>query len=114
VTKQSLIIDCGIEKENAEKAETAIIDQLEQMKKGDFTDENMENAVLSIIDSLKAIGDTPVSYINCNFGKILLNEDISIEDEIEDIKAVTREQIIECAGSYKLDTVYIMTGPEEE
>jgi predicted Zn-dependent peptidase len=114
VTKQSLIIDCGIEKENAEKAETAIIDQLEQMKKGDFTDENMENAVLSIIDSLKAIGDTPVSYINWNFGKILLNEDISIEDEIEDIKAVTREQIIECAGSYKLDTVYIMTGPEEE
>lgn len=114
VKKQTLIIDCGIEKENAEKAENAIIDQLEQLKNGEFTDENMENAVLSIIDSLKSIGDTPASYINWNFGKIILDENISVEDEINNIKAVTREQIIECAGSYKLDTVYTMTSAEEE
>lgn len=113
-SKNTLLIDSGIEKENFEKAEKAIKEQFEEIRKGNFTDDEIENAVLSMLNSIKGIGDTPSSYISWYFNGLCRGEIITPEEEAERIKNVTREQIIECANSFKEDTVYIMTGIEEE
>ncbi len=114
ISKNTLIVDSGIEKENLEKAEKAINEQLEMVKNGDFTDEDINNAVLSILNSIKSTGDTPSSLIGWYFKTLCRGEIINPDEEAERIKAVTREQIIECAKSFTADTVYIMTGIEEE
>ncbi len=113
-SKNTLIIDSGIEKENLRKAEKAINEQFEMIKAGDFTDEEMNNAVLSILNSIKSTGDTPSSLISWYFATMCRGEIVNPEEEVERIKTVTREQVIECANSFRLDTTYIMTGLEEE
>lgn len=113
-SKSTLMIDSGIEKENLEKAEAAINEQFEQIKLGNFTDEDMNNAVLSILNSIKSVGDTPSSLINWYFKMMCRGEILTPAEEAEQIKTVTKEQIIECAKSFKPDTVYIMTGTEED
>ena len=47
--KNNIFINCGIEIPNYEKALEIIKQQIEDMKKGDFTDEEVENAKKGII-----------------------------------------------------------------
>lgn len=108
--KRTILVDCGIEEQNLEKTEKEILNQLEEMKKGNFTDEEMHNSVLSILNSLKGVGDTPSSYINWYFGCYANGEMTEPEEDAERISAVTRERIIEAAKSFELDTVYVMRG----
>ena len=51
----------------AEKAEKEILNQLEEIKNGNFSDEDMKNSVLSILNSLKGVGDTTSSYVGWYF-----------------------------------------------
>ena len=113
-SKNTLMIDSGIEKKNFEKAEKAINEQFEEIKRGNFTDDEINNAVLSILNSIKGVGDTPTSYIAWYFKCLCRGEIIEPDEEAERIKSVTRQQIIDCANSFRADTVYIMTGIEEE
>lgn len=108
--KKTLMVDCGIEEENIEKTEKEIIKQLEDIKNGEFSDEDISNSVLSIINSLKGVGDTSTSYINWYFGCLANGELLEPSESVEKIKAVTRERIIEAAKSFELDTVYVMRG----
>ena len=112
-SKGTLMIDSGVENVNVEKARVEILNQLDDIRKGNFTDEEMSNSILSILNLLKGVGDTPSSLVNWYFSRFCRGEIISPDEEISRIKAVTREQIIEAANSFKLDTVYVMTGEEE-
>lgn len=108
--KKTLIVDCGIEEDNIEKTEKEIIKQLEDIKNGDFSNEDISNSVLSVINSLKGVGDTSSSYINWYFGCLANGELLEPSESVERIKAVTRERVIEAAKSFELDTVYVMRG----
>ncbi|MDE6103776.1 MAG: insulinase family protein, partial [Oscillospiraceae bacterium] len=108
--KGTVFVDCGIEEENIEKTEKEIFNQLEEIKKGNFSEEDINNSILSIINSLKGVGDTPSSYINWYYGCFINDEVLSPSESIERYKAVTKEQIIAAAESLKLDTIYVMKG----
>ena len=111
--KGTMFIDCGIEEENIEKTREEILNQIEQIKLGNFDDDEVNNSILSIINSLKGVGDTTASYINWYYSCLVNKEIIQPADTIERYKAVTREQIIEAAKSLKLDSVYVMKGAEK-
>lgn len=108
--KGTVFVDCGIEEENIKKTENEILNQLDEIKKGNFSEEDINNSILSIINSLKGVGDTPSSYINWYYGCFINNEVLSPSESIERYKAVTKEQIIAAAESLKLDTIYVMKG----
>lgn len=108
--KGAVLIDCGIEEDNIEKTETEILNQLEEMKKGNFSQEDIDNSLLSIANSLKGVGDTPSSYINWYYGCFIHDEVLTPAQSLERYSSVTREQIIDAANSLKLDTVYVMKG----
>lgn len=103
--KGYILVDCGVESENAEKAENEILNQLNELKKGNFTDEELNFAISSIKDSLACLNDSEASldgwYAMRPFG-----EPISPEEYISLIEKVTKEDIIKAAGLYRLDTVY--------
>lgn len=103
--KGYILVDCGVESENAEKAENEILNQLNELKKGNFTDEELNFAISSIKDSLACLNDSEASldgwYAMRPFG-----EPISPEEFISLIEKVTKEDIIKAAGLYRLDTVY--------
>ena len=111
--KGVLFVDCGVEHDNLEPAKKEILAQLEEIRKGNFTDDEINSARLAIINSLKGINDIPSRIANRYMNRFITGQEvISPEKEIERIKAVTKDDIIAAAESVRLDTVYILTGKE--
>ncbi len=108
--KGVIYVDSGVEHANTGKAEAEILNQLNAMCSGDFTDEEMDNALKAAINSWKGVSDNFGGITDWYFGQAYRGTSDSPEDRIEKIKKVTREEIIEAAKSLKLDTVYILTG----
>lgn len=110
--KGVVYVDSGVEKENISKAEVEILNQLDAMRRGDFTDEEMENARKAVINSWKGVSDGARSIAEWYFSRSYSGDSLSPEEMIEKLKKVTREDIVKAADSLKLDTVYVLTGKE--
>ena len=112
--KGILNVDSGVEQENIEKARNEILNQLESMKKGEFTDEEMNNSLLSLVNAAKSMNDSAASLASWYLKQNILGTNYSPEEEIEHLKSVTREDIIKAASSLTLDTVYVLTKKGDE
>ena len=112
--KGNIFIKCGIEIKNYEKTLEIIRKQLEDMKNGIFTDEDIENAKKSIISGIRSINDEQDTEITYLFGKELTNEKISTEEYIKNIEQVSKENIIKIANSLQINTIYFLRNKEED
>jgi len=112
-TKNSIFVDCGIESKNIETAKNAIIEQLDEIIKGNFSGDDVQNVLTALENSFSGIGDTAGSYINWYKSAVYEGEYLTPEQTLEKYKSVTRQRIIDCAKSLVLDTVYVMKSREE-
>lgn len=106
--KNNIFINCGIEIKNYDKALEIIKQQIEDMKNGDFTEEEVENAKKGIIASIKTIDDEQDTEITYFFSQELSNSKCNIEQYMNDFKAVTREKVIDIANKVSINTVYFL------
>ena len=106
--KSNIFIKCGIEIANYEKAMEIISKQIEYMKNGIFTDEDIENAKKGIISGIKSIDDEQDTEITYFFGQELSDGKTSIEQYIEKVQKVTKEDIIKVANGVIVNTVYFL------
>ena len=106
--KNNIFINCGIEIKNYDKALEIIKQQIEDMKNGDFTEEEVENAKNGIIASIKTIDDEQDTEITYFFSQELSNSKCNIEQYMNYIKAVTREKVIDIANKVSINTVYFL------
>ncbi len=113
-SKGLIIVQSGVETENCTKALEAIRNELEDMKKGEFTDEVIENAKLSIKDNLNSVMDSVVSIDSWLTSQAVSEEFLSPDALISGIENVTRKEIIAAANSVTEDTVYILESEKEE
>lgn len=111
-SKGTMLVDSGVEKENTEKLTSEVINQLNGLKNGEFTDAELQDTKLYMINSVKSVNDSPNQIINWYFSGYCAGEMISPEEYISRISAVTREEVIEAAKSFELDTVYVMEAAE--
>lgn len=105
--KSNIFIKCGIEIKNYPKAMKIIKKQLEDMKNGVFTDEDMKNAKKGIISVIKSIDDEQDTQITYLFGHELTNI-TTTEEYMEKIEKVTKEDIIKIAKSITINTIYFL------
>ncbi len=106
--KNNIFINCGIEIKNYDKALEIIKQQIEDMKNGDFTEEEVENAKNGIIASIKTIDDEQDTEITYFFSQELSNSKCNIEQYMNNIKAVTREKVIDISNKVSINTVYFL------
>ena len=106
--KDNIFVICGIEISNYEKALNLIKKQLEDMKNGDFTEEEVENAKKAIISSIKTIDDEQDTSITYYFGQEMSGNQKSVEEYIERIGKVTKENVIQVANKVELNTIYFL------
>lgn len=112
--KGLITVESGVEEQNAEKAENAISEQLEIMKKGEFTDFEFSSSVRSLRDSLNSYNDSQ-PLLDLWYALKAVNKNLySPEDIAEKISAVTRDEIIAAANGVKLHTVYKLLPKEEK
>lgn len=112
--KGLITVESGIETENAEKAEKEILNQLETVKKGEFTDFEFESSIKSVCDSLSSYGDSQAAIDTWYTMKINNNGTYSPTEIAERIKAITRDEVTAAAKGVKLHTVYKLLPKEEK
>jgi predicted Zn-dependent peptidase len=110
--KGTFFVDSGIERSDIDKAKEEILAQLEEIKKGNITDEEIESSLLALDNAVLQIGDTASSYISWFFDCFSDGKFITPEEHFNEFKSVTKERIIQAANSLKLDTVYLMLDKE--
>ena len=107
--KGFICTECGVDLKNLEKAEEECLNQLSDMVKGDFTDDDIMHTKLDITNNLLTVRDTVSGISSHTLLCILFPESaFSIEEAVKEVESVTRGDIIEAAGSLTLDTVYVL------
>lgn len=106
--KNNIFINCGIEIKNYEKALEIIREQLQDMKDGKFTEEDIENAKKNIISTIKNIKDEQDTEIVYFFGQELTDKKVSLDEYIEKIDKVSKEDVVKIANSVNINTIYFL------
>ncbi len=112
--KGFMMVDSGVEKENAQKAKEAILGQLEIMKKGEFSDFEFSSAVKSIKDSLRSYKDSQ-NGLDVWYTLKAINKTVYSPEEIsEKIEKIRKQDVMNAANRVKLNTVYMLLPKEKE
>ena len=112
--KSIMLIDGGIEFQHFEKTLDIVNEQLDEMKKGNFTEEDIEISKKSIKSSTESIRDSAFLISEYFFSQILSNDNRSLEEILKDIDTVTKEEIIDAISQVALDTIYFMKNSKVE
>jgi len=108
-----LMIYSGIENGNANKVLKTINKTLKNIEKGKFDDKTFENSKETIIAAIKSSTDSPAGIINTYYAKILVNSD-DFEQRINNIKKVSKADIINISKKIKVHTMYLLEGENKE
>ena len=111
--KGVMFVQSVIESYNEEKATEAILQQLEDIKKGNFTDSDIEASVKALEDSFKSVSDSPETLDSWFMSQCVSGEYKYPEDFIDEFKKVTRADIIRAAEDVTLDTIFMLEGTAE-
>ena len=107
-TKSNIFINCGIEIENYTKALDIIKVQIKDMKEGNFTDEEVENAKTNILDSIQSIEDEQDSQIIYYFGQEISKTKENLKEYQEKIKKVTKQDVLNIANKVSIEMIYFL------
>ena len=106
--KNVIFIRCGIEIENYKKALDTIRVQLEDIKNGNFAEEDLINSKKLITESIRGISSEQDTEITYYYGQELSNKLVSLEDYIHKIEGVTKKDVEEIARNISVDTIYFL------
>lgn len=109
-TKQKLniFIRCGIQIENYEKAVQLIKEQLENLKKGEFEEDDLQNAKTYLISSLKSVAEEQDTEVIYYIGQEISKTNMSLEEYIGKIEKVSKDQVVDLANSIQINTIYFL------
>ena len=107
-----ITVDIGVEKENRQKAQEAILRELKAIAEGQFSDEELASTKLTLANSLKAVGDSLSAIESWYLTQILRGREESPEEELAALERVDRAQVEGAAAGVTLDTVYFLTSKE--
>lgn len=85
-----------------------IKEQLEDMKKGKFSEEDISNAKKYVVAGLKTTREEQDSEISYYFGQELSEKFTTFEEYEKEINKVTKEDILKVANTITINTVYFL------
>ncbi len=105
-----MMVDCGVEAENAEKAKAEILHQLELCKAGEITEEEIHNARLAMKNGLNSVADGLSSTEDWYMSQIVGHTKLSPSEEADLLDTLTIKDLQAAANKITQDTVYFLTG----
>ncbi len=109
-----MTVDSGIEFKSRNAAQAEILNQLEDVKAGNFTDIELAQTKLIIKNSLGSVGDSLGAMESWYMTGILEGLIVTPEEDAAAIDEITREEVIDMANRAKLTTVFFLKGGEKE
>jgi predicted Zn-dependent peptidase len=108
------LIGSGIEVENYQQALEIILEQVELIRKGKITREEMENTRRALISAYKVVGDSPYNLVNFYTDGLVGEREEGIDYFIRKIEGIREDNVVEVAHRVHLDTVYFLCSEGEE
>ena len=106
--KANIFIRCGIQIENYDKALGLIKEQLDILKDGKFSEEDIENAKTFLISGIRNIEEEQDSEIIYYIGQELAKTNRDVDEYISMINKVSKEDIINLANTVQINTIYFL------
>ncbi len=107
-----MMISSGIDPINRDRVEELINVALEEMRQGNFTDEDIRIAKDALINSIRSVTDFPNSFMNYYFTQRLCGRPYDPAGTIERIERITKEEIIQAGSQFQLDTRFFIKGED--
>lgn len=110
--KGFIAVNAGVEFANFDKARDEILLQLEELKKGNISEQELNAAKMALINSLNSYYDDQLYMQSFYLGEKIAGTNYTIDEYIKRIDAVTVKDITDAAESITLSTVYMLAGRE--
>ena len=108
-----LVISAGIDSKNYKKTVDLITKNLANMKKGKFSEEDLDKAKEYYVTSAEEMEETPNKIIlECMYETIIGIE--PLKTRIDKIKNVTKSQIVKAMKKINIDTIFLLEGVNNE
>ena len=111
--KGVMMVTSGIEPKNYDKAKNEILLQLDEIKKGNITDEEMDSAKKRLRNSMLSVSDSPEALHSWYLNNNIFSLTDTPEDIIAKVERVTKDDVAKIAQAVTLDTEYFLCGKEE-
>ncbi|MBQ3075309.1 MAG: insulinase family protein [Clostridia bacterium] len=112
--KGIMTVYAGIAPENREVAIRETLAQMEEIRKGNITSEELENARGALIHSLRGLQDNPAVLADWYLPRILTDNFQTPDEIISELLTLTVQDVVKVSENITLDTVYTLTGKEEK
>ena len=111
--RRALYIESGVETRNLDRAEREILRQLEALRAGELTEEELLSAKLALRNSFLSVRDSLNAVQTWYLGQAFLPKGETPEEAAQRVLSYTREQVVEAARKIDLAAVYRLRGQEE-
>lgn len=112
--KGVIFIQAGIDFKEYENVLSKIQNEVLDIKKGNFTEEDIKNAIKSLEKRYLSISDYNTSMMDYYFSNYLANIKLNIDEIIQKIENVSKEDIKKAFFDIWLDTTYFMKGEKND
>lgn len=106
--KNNVFIRCGIEIDDYKKALDLIKVQIEDMKKGEFTEDDIRNAKTNVISMIKSIPEEQDSEMMYYFGQEISEHRMEYDEYEANVQKVQKQEVVDIANSIKINTIYFL------
>ena len=107
-----MMVTSGIKVSNYEKAKNEILFQLDEIKNGNISEDELRDARLALLDAIGRVGDSTGNLLSWYFSGVMNGNLITPEEKKAKIESVTAEDIVKKAQNIRLDTYYFLCGKE--
>ncbi|PLS16740.1 peptidase M16 [Bacillus sp. M6-12] len=111
--KGLLLVMSGIENKNYEQAVSIIKEQMQAMKNGDFSDQELSQTKAVVRNQVLETIDVARGLVEILYHNVVAGTSISLDEWLEKTENTTKEEIIKAGERIELDTIYFLTGTEE-
>lgn len=108
--KSTMFISCGIETEKYQAAYDEIMVQFNKMRSGEIEDSELENSKLYMINSFNSMKDGLRTMEDYYLSQAIMGNDGGIDDLIERVGKVTKDEVVAAFNKIELDTIYFLKG----
>ena len=109
-----MLVDSGVETANAGRTKEEVLRQLEALRQGQFSDEELEAARASLIQAFMSMEETPAARESFYVSQTVYEQYKTPEQTANELRAVTREDVCRVARLVHFDTTYLLCPQGEE
>lgn len=110
--KGIMMMMSGIDAANYQKAVDIIKEQVDLVRRGEITEQEMTLTKATITNQYRELLDSPKLMIDFTYNGIISGRKRQLEQLLDEVSAVTVEDIKQAASKLELDTIYLLRGKE--